>query len=211
MTDAVLLDLDGTLTDPREGITGCIRHALCALGRPVPEDDDLTWCIGPPLLGSFERLLGDAALAPRGLALYRERFGEVGLYENELYPGTVPMLAALRARGARAILATSKPRVFAERILDHFALTPFFAAIHGSELDGTRAEKTALLPWIVAREGVDPARSVMLGDRSHDMLGARAAGLRGVGALYGFGGRDELLDSGAAHLIDAPEGLIGVL
>ena len=205
MTTTVLLDLDGTLTDPREGIVGSIRHALDALGRPAPDGDDLTWCIGPPLLGSFELLLGDPALAVRALALYRERFSAVGLYENALYPGTLPMLEELRGRGARMILATAKPRLFAVRILDHFALTPFFAAIHGAELDGTRGEKTDLLPWIVAREGVDPTRAVMVGDRSHDMRGAQSARLRGIGALWGFGGRAELSEAGARALAETPQ------
>lgn len=211
MTRTLLFDLDGTLSDPALGIGRCIRHALDRLGAPAPDDAALRRWIGPPLLDSFAAHLGEREAAETAVALYRERFAEIGLFENALYPGTLPMLEALRARGARMILATSKPRVYAARILDHFALEPFFAAVHGAELDGTRADKADLLPWIVAREAVDPARAAMIGDRSHDMIGARAARLRPVGALWGFGDREELLHAGADLLVAAPEDLAAAL
>ena len=139
-----LFDLDGTLTDPKAEITRCIQHALEKLGEPVPGGDALTWMIGPPLLGSFARVVGEARAA-EALRLYRERFGPIGLFENEVYPGIPALLARLQSRGVRLFVATSKPRVFAERILDHFGLSPFFEAIYGAELDNRNADKRDLL------------------------------------------------------------------
>lgn len=197
----VLLDLDGTLTDPQVGITTSIRHAMAELGRPLADAVDLDWCIGPPLIDAFARLLdGDRALAERGVAAYRARYGVVGLYENEVYPGIPELLDALVGAGRRVVLATSKPRVFAERILGHFDLARRFAAIHGSELDGARVHKTDLLPWILDREAIDPGSAVMVGDREHDVLGAHAAGLATIGVLWGYGSRDELVRAGAAAI-----------
>ncbi|MCE1235812.1 MAG: HAD hydrolase-like protein [Hyphomicrobiales bacterium] len=197
----VLFDLDGTLTDPKVGITASIRHAMAELGRPLAASADLDWCIGPPLIDSFARLLdGDRDLAARGVAAYRARYGVVGLYENEVYPGIPDLLDALVADGRRLVLATSKPRVFAERILEHFDLARRFAAIHGSELDGTRVHKTDLLPWILEREAIDPTTAVMVGDREHDALGARAAGLATIGVAWGYGRPDELVRAGAARI-----------
>jgi phosphoglycolate phosphatase len=200
----VLFDLDGTLTDPKVGITGSIRHAMAELGRPLGDKVDLDWCIGPPLIDAFARLLdGDRGRAEAGVAAYRARYGVVGLYENEVYPGIPELLDALVADGRRLVLATSKPRVFAERILAHFDLARRFAAIHGSELDGTRVHKTDLLPWILAREGIEAATAVMVGDREHDVFGARAAGLAAIGVAWGYGSRAELTAAGATWVADA--------
>lgn len=198
----VLFDLDGTLTDPKVGITLSIRHAMAELGRPLGTEVDLDWCIGPPLIDAFARLLdGDRTLAEAGVAAYRARYGTVGLYENEVYPGIPDLLDALVADGVRLVLATSKPRVFAARILEHFGLDRAFAAIHGSELDGTRVHKTDLLPWILATEAIDPAAAVMIGDREHDVIGARAAGVASVGVAWGYGRDGELTAAGAARVV----------
>lgn len=200
----ILFDLDGTLTDPKVGITRCIRHALMEVAGETPDADELTWCIGPPLLGSFERLLagkGDAALA---LTRYRERFGDVGLYENEVYPAIPEALAALAASGARLFVATSKPTVYARRIVEHFGLAAHFEDVCGSELDGTRAEKTDLLAWILGEKAVASDYAVMIGDRSHDITGARNNGVRGIGALWGYGSEAELLEAGAEALCRSP-------
>ncbi len=204
----VLLDLDGTLTNPKVGITTSIRHAMTELGRPLAPEVDLDWCIGPPLVDAFTRLLGgDRARAADGVAAYRARYGTLGLYENEVYPGIPELLARLVADGRTLVLATSKPRVFAARILDHFGLTGFFRAVHGSELDGTRVHKTDLLPWILAEEALDAATTVMVGDREHDVLGARAARVATIGVTWGFGSRDELTTAGARALVDTPADL----
>jgi len=208
----VLFDLDGTLTDPKVGITGSVRHAMRELGRPLAPEVDLDWCIGPPLIDAFARLLdGDRASAEAGVAAYRARYGTVGLFENEVYPGIPELLDALVADGRRLVLATSKPRVFAERILEHFGLAGRFAAIHGSELDGTRVHKTDLVPWILARESVAVDSAVMVGDREHDVLGARAAGLATIGVAWGYGGPAELEAAGAALVVDTVPALAAVL
>ncbi|RPJ56644.1 MAG: HAD family hydrolase, partial [Acidobacteria bacterium] len=129
----LLFDLDGTLTDPGPGITRCIQHALSGLGRPAPSAAELAWCIGPPLRESFAVLLddGDPVLVERAVALYRERFAAVGMFENEVYPGVADALASLRAAGHRLLVATSKPHVYAEAILRHFGLLPAFGAVYG--------------------------------------------------------------------------------
>jgi phosphoglycolate phosphatase len=203
---SVLFDLDGTLTDPKVGITRCIQHALAALGRAVPPEQDLLWCIGPPLQASFPQLLAtrDPALIHAAIAHYRERFTTVGLYENKLYPGVPEMLAGIKAKGHRIFLATSKPHVFARRILEHFQAATLFDGIHGSELDGTRADKGQLITHLLAVEGLAAESAIMVGDREHDMLGGRACGLRCIGVTYGYGSEAELWRSGAARLAADP-------
>jgi phosphoglycolate phosphatase len=202
-TDTVFFDLDGTLTDPKIGITASIQYALGKLDVPIPAQDDLTWCIGPPLRASFVALLGGEDRADLGVALYRERFGDVGLFENELYPGIQATLQAV-APGRRMFVATSKPHVFADRIIDHFGLRPYFQRVFGSELDGTRVDKSALLRYALDETSTDPARAIMIGDRKHDVIGAANNGMAAIGALYGYGGREELTKAGAAHLVASP-------
>jgi len=200
----ICFDLDGTLSDPKLGITRSIQHALRELGRPVPTADDLTWCIGPPLLGSFQKLLGSRKEAENALLLYRERFRETGIYENELYPGIGAALSGLKASGHRMFVATSKPKVFADRIIDHFGLSPCFETIYGSELDGTRSDKSPLLAWMVAQERLGSGTTVMVGDRGYDIIAGRANGMATLGVLYGYGTRAELLHAGADDLCQSP-------
>ena len=200
----VCIDLDGTLTDPKVGITRCIQFALEQLGRDVPEPDDLTWCIGPPLQQSFDTLLDNPADASRALELYRERFTNIGLFENELYAGIPEALSELTSAGDLLLVATSKPTVYATRIIEHFNLTPYFEAVFGSELDGTRTDKTDLLAWIIEHQKLQPSDTIMIGDRRHDIIGARNNDLRSIGVLYGYGSRDELIDAGADTLCAQP-------
>jgi phosphoglycolate phosphatase len=200
-----LFDLDGTLTDPKIGITRSIQFALERLGRPVPETDALTWMIGPPLLASFATLLGSDAQAVEALRLYRVRFSDVGLFENEVYPGIPDLLARLRGRDMRLFVATSKPHVFARRIVEHFGLSRFFERVYGSELDNRNADKRDLLRHLVATEGFDPAEAVMIGDREHDAIGARAVGMPAIGVTWGYGSREELLAAGVIRLVDRPD------
>lgn len=205
----VCFDLDGTLTDPKQGIVRSIRYALHRLGHDAPlQDGDLAWCIGPPLLESLETLLGDAAAAKDALRHYRERFADVGLYENEVYAGVPEALAALKRQGQQLFVATSKPRVYAERIVDHFGLSSFFEAVCGSELDGTRSDKTELLAWIVEHKRLQPWQTTMVGDRRHDIIGALNNGMRAVGVLYGYGNRAELEGAGASWLCNTPGELV---
>ncbi len=204
MAGTVLLDLDGTLTDPQVGITRSIRHALEALDLPVPAEAELLSFIGPPLKDTFDRLFGDADLTQRCLVLYRERFSTVGLYENRVFAGIPEMLDILRSAGYRLILATSKPHIFARRILEHFDLSKYFSAIHGSELDGTRAQKSALIAHILVAENVTVGTAVMVGDREHDVLGAGANGIETIGVLYGYGDVAELQAAGVTAMVMSP-------
>jgi phosphoglycolate phosphatase len=205
-TNTIFFDLDGTLTDPKPGITGSIQYALQKLGRAVPSQDELAWCIGPPLRASFVTLLGGEEHADQGVAFYRERFGDTGLFENSLYPGIAETLAALQPH-FRLYVATSKPHVFADRIIDHFGLRPYFEHVFGSELDGTRVHKYDLLAWALQRTGTDASRALMIGDRSHDIVGARKNGMEGIGVLYGYGSESELLEAGASHLCATPRAI----
>jgi len=204
----IFFDLDGTLTDPKPGITRSIQYALRRLDRAVPSEDELTWCIGPPLRASLQKLLGGDELADRALALYRERFADIGLYENEIYPGIADILAALAASRRRLFVATSKPHIYAERIVAHFGLADRFERVFGSELDGTRVDKTELLRHALRVTDVDPSRAAMIGDRSHDMIGARNNGMTAIGVLYGYGSRAELVEAGAHHICATPDKLI---
>ena len=205
----IYFDLDGTLTDPKPGITGSIQYALKKLGQPVPSQDELTWCIGPPLHASLKRLVGTDELADQALLLYRERFSEVGLFENTPYQGIHDTLAAVAATGARMFVATSKPAVYATRIVDHFGLKPYFERVFGSELDGTRVDKRDLLRYALDEAKVDPQHAIMIGDRSHDVVGARTNGMTAIGVLYGYGSEAELRDAGAHHICAAHPELLG--
>jgi phosphoglycolate phosphatase len=193
-TANILFDLDGTLTDPGKGITRCIQYALQQLGETVPLSDQLTWCVGPPLRASFSKLLNTADETILDLALvhYRKRFSEKGMFENLLYPDVVSGLGSLREAGFNLFLATSKPRVFAQQIVDHFKLTPFFLAVYGSELDGRLSEKGALIAHILHREGLDPAATMMVGDRVYDIEGGKKNKIMTAAVSYGYGTRDEI-------------------
>lgn len=206
---ALLFDLDGTLTDPREGITRSIAYALERMGIEAPVPEQLTFAIGPPLRRSLATLLGEPspAAVEHALALYRERFADVGLFENALYAGIGDALRSLTDRGATLYVATSKPRVYAERIVRHFGLEAHFAAIHGCELDGTREDKRELLAHLLPHHGVPPEEAAMIGDRGADMAAARHHGVRGVGVLWGYGTREELERAGAHALCERPAGL----
>lgn len=206
----LLFDLDGTLTDPYQGITRCISHALVTMGRPSPPRMSLRWCIGPPLKKSFEKLLAsdDNNLTEQALSIYRERFGSVGLFENEVYDNIPKTLSALQEQEHALYVATSKPRVYAERIIDHFALRQYFKGVYGSELDGTRSDKSSLISHILQRESIDSTEAAMIGDRRHDMIGANINEVRGIGVLWGFGTKEELEASGASKCVKKPGDLM---
>jgi phosphoglycolate phosphatase len=206
--DAIFFDLDGTLTDPKPGITRSIQYALQKLDLPVPSQDELTWCIGPPLRDSFVTLLGGDSQADLAVTLYRERFSDVGLYENAVYPDIEYILTALKQSQGRLFVATSKARVFAERIIEHFGLGSYFEHVFGAELDGTRAHKTDLLAYALETTGVKASQALMIGDRSHDMIGARNNGMGALGVLYGYGSEKELIEAGAMWVCATPRGLL---
>jgi phosphoglycolate phosphatase len=209
----VLLDLDGTLTDPREGIVACLKHALDELGRRSPPDSDLERYIGPPLQESFASLLDceDRGQIDAAVTLYRQRFSVKGIFENTVYPGIHSALAQLKGLGAALYVATSKPHVFAERVIDHFGLRAYFRAVYGSELDGTHANKSELIAHVLAKGSMSAHSTFMVGDRSHDVIGAKANGIFPVGALWGYGTREELSAAGAVQLCERPELLPAVI
>jgi phosphoglycolate phosphatase len=205
--DTVLFDLDGTLTDPKIGITTCIQYALHQLDYESPDTEQLLWCIGPPLTVSFAKLLqtNDKVLIDRAITLYRDRFATVGLFENALYPQIPETLKSIRAAGYQTYIATSKPHVFAKRIIEHFALTSLFDGIYGSELDGTRSDKAELIQHILLTENLNPTKTVMVGDRSHDAIGAKKNQLLAIGVTYGYGTEEELKLHGVDVIANSPE------
>jgi phosphoglycolate phosphatase len=190
----LVFDLDGTLTDPQLGITRCFAHALERLGHSPPERGHLRRYIGPPLRDAFAELLAtsDPVLIEEAVSAYRERFGEVGLYENELYPETEASLRALAASGHRLFVATAKAQTYAWRILEHFALAQYFVQVYGPALSGEGSHKSDLLARLVGEQRIDPGESVMIGDRGGDIDGARANSMRSIGVLWGYGTAEEL-------------------
>ena len=203
----ILFDLDGTLTDPAEGITACVQHALQRLGHVAPPREGLLRFIGPPLHVSFRDLLGDDALIDDAVAHYRERFASVGLFENRLYPEIPSLLEGLQRDGHVLRVATSKPRVFAQRIIEHFNLNRFFDAVYGAELDGTRSDKADLIAHLIESEKLGSDHAWMVGDRAFDIVGAQRNAIASVGVLWGYGSREELADAGATVLIETPREL----
>ena len=200
----MLLDLDGTLIDPRPGIVGSVRYALGRLGAPVPPAEELTWCIGPSLRETFPQLLGSAAQVEEAVRLYREHYRGGAMYDAVLYRGIETMLEELATAGFRLVVVTAKPHAFARPIVAHFGLARHMAAVHGPGLDGTHDDKGELLAAVLAEEGIEPARAVMVGDRKFDALAARRNGVNAIGALWGYGSAEELRAAGASVLCAQP-------
>jgi phosphoglycolate phosphatase len=183
----VLFDLDGTLTDPKVGITVSMQHALASVGVVIDDPDELTWCIGPPIIDNFARLgvTGDRALD--ALAVYRERYDRVGAYENVVYDGIPELLSGLAEDGRRLAVATSKAEHSAKAILEHFDLDGYFAFVGGASADLLRAVKADIVAYVLASLGSpDPASAVMVGDRHHDVDGARLNGLPSIAVTWGY-------------------------
>ncbi len=206
--DTLFWDLDGTLTDPYEGITKSVAYALRFFGIEVPDRTVLCPFIGPPLKDSFMEIYdlseSDADLA---VSRYREYFSVTGLFENRVYPGIPELLSALAESGKRHILATSKPAVFAERILEHFGMRDSFFAVIGSDLEGKRVKKEDVLRYALEKTGAEPAKSLMIGDRRYDVVGARSVGMDCLGVTYGYGSAQELQAAGAVLLAESVSAL----
>ena len=208
---AILLDLDGTLTDPGVGIERCLRHALSALGREPPHID-LARAVGPPLrevlgawlTGAPEETLDEA------IRLYRERYATCGWFENVVYPGVLDLLEGIRARGWRATVVTSKLEPIAARVLEHFGLAPYLTGVYGTR-PGELGAKQDLIVRVLECEGIDPTAAVVVGDRLHDVRGARACGVDAIGVTYGYGSREELEREGASWICDSPASVLRVL
>lgn len=204
-----LFDLDGTLTDPKEGITKCFRYALKHFGVEVKDLDELLPVIGPPLVDSFKEFYGfDDDKAKKAVKKYRERFAEVGIYENSVPPWTAEVLAELKNCGKTVALATSKPRVFAERILSYYDIDKYFDVVVGSELDGTLDDKADVIAEVMRRIGdADKSKYLMIGDRKYDIIGAKKNGIKAMGVRYGYAAKDELEAAGADYIEDDIRGV----
>lgn len=209
MSKHVYFDLDGTLTDPYEGITKCILYAVEKLGFPTPSDDYLHSCIGPPLYDTFPAMVGEE-LTLKAVDLYRERFNDLGWLENVPYEGIHDALATVVNTGATLFVATSKPRIAAKRIVEHFEMAQYFETVYGCELDGTRANKVDLLQYAVSENPGATVR-VMIGDRKHDLIGAIANDITPIGVSYGYGSSEELNNAGATAIVDTPSELPSVI
>lgn len=218
MRDYILFDLDGTLTDPKEGITKSVQYALAHYGIQVDDLDSLIPFIGPPLMDSFKKFYGfQPDRAREGVLVYREYFTEKGWCENKVFPGIVQMLEELRKAGKKLYVATSKPEVFALKILKHFELLEYFDGVGGADLEEKRSRKADVISYLLERERIpfytqeERKNILMVGDREHDVLGAAQEGLDCVGVLYGYGSPRELEESGAFALAGSVEELKNLL
>jgi len=203
MKNTVLFDLDGTVTDPKVGITKSVQYALCHFDINIENADELCKFIGPPLRQSFKDFFGfDDKRAEEAVEKYRERFLETGIYENELYDGMEDLLGQLKEAGKTLIIATSKPTVLAEEVLRHFKIDSYFSFISGSELNGDRSDKSEILTYAFEKNDIrDLSSCIMIGDRKYDIIGAKSVGIGSIGVLYGYGGYDELSAAGADYLV----------
>lgn len=197
--DYLVWDLDGTITDSARGIMNSAAYALEKCGVKVEDKDTLYKFIGPPLWESFERFYGFTKKeADTAVSYFREYYKEHGMYENEVYEGISSLLEELQKAGRTNILATSKAEVFAVQVLDYFGLSGYFAHVAGASMDGTRVDKADVIAYAFDQFGMkDLSGAVMIGDREHDMIGAKACGIAGIGVLYGYGSRKELVQAGA--------------
>lgn len=202
----ILFDLDGTLTDSADGITRCIERAIETAGQASPPRTELAACIGTPLRDIFERFLdtSDATRIDAAISVYRERFDRVGFSENRVYDGVRELLHSLTERGHSLFVATAKNQRDAKRVVDHFDLHVHFVSVCGVETDTERRDKSALVTRILAEQRIDPASAAMVGDRSTDMHAARHAGIRAIGAGWGYGSSDELRSAGADSIVTRP-------
>ncbi|MCI9330136.1 MAG: HAD family hydrolase [Ruminococcus sp.] len=204
MYDVILFDLDGTLTDSGLGITNSVAYSLKKFGIEIDDRTELYKFIGPPLRESFEKYYGfSPEEAGKAVEYYREYYMDKGLFENTVYEGIEELLKEIRDSGKRAIVATSKPEVFAKRILEHFGLAKYFAYIVGANLDETRTKKDEVIAHVLEScEIPDRSKVLMVGDREHDILGAKKMGLDSLGVLFGYGDYEELKRAGATYIAE---------
>jgi len=203
MYKTILFDLDGTLTDPKPGITKSVQYALSKMGIEEEDLEKLTPFIGPPLIASFKEFYQlTEEEAKEALQYYRERFSKVGLYENAVYEGIKELLGALQGQGKILYVATSKPTVFSVKILEHFGLLHYFTGVIGSELDGTRVEKSEVIAAVLSEiENPELDSILMVGDRKFDILGAKENKIAVIGVAYGYGGHAELEEAKPNYII----------
>ncbi len=211
MIKYILFDLDGTLTNPKEGITKCVQHALKHFGIEK-ECDELVSFIGPPLKEQFmEYAFLSEEDGVKAVEIYRERFAPIGIFENEIYEGILPMLEVLKNQGKILAIATSKPTVFAERIAEKYGIKPYLTCLEGSELDGRNTDKAEVIKIAMQKLGATKENTIMVGDREHDVIGAHKNGIECIGVSYGYGGEGELKGGGALKVADTPYELLNIL
>ena len=207
-TEYIFMDLDGTISDPKEGITKAVAHALSYYGIRVENLDMLEKFIGPPLMDSFQDFYGFSEERSRGaVEKYREYFGRQGLFENMLYDGMKELLAAVVSHGKKIVIATSKPEVYTVQILKYFGIEHYFQFVAGSTLDGSRSKKGDVIRYALDSLKITADQAVMVGDRKHDVIGAKENGMYVVGVLYGYGDRKELKTAGADCIVTDVEEL----
>lgn len=213
MYEVILFDLDGTLTDSGEGITNSVAYSLEKYDIHVAQRTELYKFIGPPLLESYEKYYGfTEAEAKQAVVYYREYYREKGIFESVVYDGIEQLLKSLKNAGNRLLVATSKPEVFARQILEHFGLIQYFTYVAGSELDGTRSKKDEVIAYALQEGGIrDKDKTIMVGDRKHDIAGAKKNGLDSVGVLFGYGSRSELEREGASYIAENMKELAAIL
>lgn len=203
----VLFDLDGTITNSQLGITNSVSYALDYFN--IKEKGDLNRYIGPPLIESFVKFAGlseeDSHI---GVAKYREYFGPKGIFENEVYEGITDVLKYCKDNNKKIVLATSKPWIYAEIILEHFDLKKYFDFVAGSELNGVRNNKAEVIKYAVDKFNIDTSKAIMIGDREHDILGAKKNDLKAIGVLYGFGSKEELCNAGADYIAEKAQNIL---
>lgn len=209
----VMFDLDGTLTDSSPGIINSIIYALKKYKITVENTDELRKFLGPPLHESFKAFYGfDDEKSMEAVSFYREYFSTKGLFENDVYDGIVTLLQQLSENGKRLILATSKPQEFTERIMKHFELAKYFEFIAGSNMDGTRSKKAEVIDYALDKCGIaDKSCVVMIGDRMHDIIGAKAVGIDSIGVEYGYGDYEELNSAGATYIVKTVDELRNII
>ena len=214
MKKILLFDLDGTLTDPKEGITKCVQYALKHFG--IEEElSNLLCFIGPPLIDSFMQFYGfDEEMAKLAVDKYRERFRDIGIFENGVYDGIIELLAACKEWGYSIGLATSKPEEFARRILDKYMLSEYFDEVTGSTMDGSINTKTAVIKEAFRRMNISDevkANVIMIGDREHDIIGAKNCGIESMGVKFGYAEDGELEAAGADYIVETVKDLKDLL
>lgn len=213
MIKYIFIDLDGTITDSQEGITKSIQYALRKMGINIEDLNSLRRHIGPPLRDSFMEYYNfDKDKLEEVVKYYREYYVEKGIFENEVYVGMKEMFEKLSSTGKKLIVATSKPEVFAKKIMEHFDLAKYFTEICGSSMDGSREKKGDVIRYALEKNHITELEQVvMVGDRFHDIVGAKENGLASIGVLYGFGNRKELEEAGAGQIAETVKDLEEIL
>lgn len=213
MYETILFDLDGTLTDSGVGITNSVAYALNKFGIGVKDRTELYKFIGPPLQTSFEQYYEfSEQQAKVAVEYYREYYRNQGIYENEVYKGIEKLLKAIYDSGKQMIVATSKPELFANKILEHFDLAKYFVDIAGADMDGARTKKDEVIAYALEKCKIaDYSKVVMIGDREHDVIGADKVGIDSIGVLFGYGDYEELKRAGASYIVESVEDIYPII